>query len=151
VLVGIHLREPLIFRGPYSNWALTKSELDQNDEAEAHYREGEVIFREIFGPEHAAVAIAHTRLGQATHQRGDLSGAERILREAVAIHRPLLPSARARFAETLYELGEVLIKQDKPGAAEAHLTEALAIFVETKGTDSSWTHETRALLAELSP
>ena len=112
---------------------------------------GEKIFRDIFGAEHVTVAIAHTRLGQAAHQRGDLVQAELILREAIAMHRPLLPGQIHRFAECLQELGEVLVKQNKVGPAEAHLKEALGIFKETRGSDSIWARETRDLLAELWP
>jgi tetratricopeptide (TPR) repeat protein len=110
--------------------------------------------REAFGESHyyvaAAVAIAHTRLGQVAHKRGNLDQAELILRESIAIHRPLLPSQKHRFAECLFELGDVLNKQGKPGAAQAHLQEALGIFVETKGTDSKWARDTRDLLADVS-
>ena len=125
--------------------------LGNYDVAEENFRQGEKIFRDIFGDEHAAVAIAHTRLGQVAHQRGDLEQAELILRESIAIHRPLLPSQKHRFAECLLELGDVLNKQGKPGAAEAHLREALSLFVETKGTDSTWARDTRDLLLDVSP
>jgi hypothetical protein len=59
-------------------------------------------------------------------------------------------SGVGRFAECLFELGDVLNKQGKPGAAQAHLQEALGIFVETKGTDSKWARDTRDLLADVS-
>jgi serine/threonine-protein kinase len=119
--------------------------------AEASYREGERIFMEIFGEEHAAVAIARTRRGQAAHQSGNLAEAEALLREAVAIHRPLLPSKILSFAETLEELGVVLMKQDKPAAAEAHLGEAHTIFVDALGADSAQAVACLNLLQQTSP
>jgi hypothetical protein len=104
--------------------------------------------REAFEP---LVSLMYDDLRMLAHQRGDLVQAELILREAIAMHRPLLPSQIHRFAECLQELGEVLVKQNKVGPAEAHLKEALGIFEESKGSDSTWARETRDLLAELSP
>jgi hypothetical protein len=95
--------------------------------------------------------LVHEAYLKLAHQRGDLVQAELILREAIAMHRPLLPGQIHRFAECLQELGEVLVKQNKVGPAEAYLKEALGIFEESKGSDSIWARETRDLLAELSP
>jgi serine/threonine-protein kinase len=92
---------------------------------------------------HPMVAAALTVGGRARMKSGDLAGAERDLRESVALRRRLLPSGHWLIANTESILGECLAARAKSAEAGRLLEASYQALLASRGPDHERTREAR--------
>jgi serine/threonine protein kinase/tetratricopeptide (TPR) repeat protein len=107
----------------------------------------------LYGPEHPETARTEEALGIALGNKGDYPGAEKVLRQALAIYRkqPKDDNLDTRsFAETLSTLGLLTMKIDgKYPEAESLLLEAVSLAPRLKGKDRALVAHAENFLAAL--
>jgi tetratricopeptide (TPR) repeat protein len=99
-------------------------------EAEKMQREALGFYRQIFGPEHAKIALSLRNLAMALYGQGQLTAAESYLQEAVAMDRRLFGEDSLPVAASLYDLASVL--RAKGELAEAEQADRQALTVRRK-------------------
>ncbi|MDQ3013059.1 MAG: serine/threonine-protein kinase, partial [Acidobacteriota bacterium] len=95
------------------------------DKAGALLEEAVRSKREIYGAEHAELAVSLHHLGAVKFDQGDYAPAGEHLRSALQMRRKLLGAEHPAVAETLNSLGQLLGKQAKYKESEAALRESL--------------------------
>jgi tetratricopeptide (TPR) repeat protein len=88
------------------------------------------FYRQIFGPEHAKIALSLRNLAMALYGQGQLTAAESYLQEAVAMDRRLFGEDSLPVAASLYDLASVL--RAKGELAEAEQADRQALTVRRK-------------------
>jgi tetratricopeptide (TPR) repeat protein/tRNA A-37 threonylcarbamoyl transferase component Bud32 len=105
------------------------------EEAERCFREALAIRRELYGDEHADVAIILDNLGTLLHFVGRNGEAERLLREALAIRRSVLDAEHSQIASSLNNLAMVLSATGRVVEADRLYSESLAMDRKLRSGD----------------
>jgi tetratricopeptide (TPR) repeat protein len=106
-----------------------------------NYQQAEQFYRQVFqnekvtGPDSLNFAADLTNYGVLLRKKGDLTQAERLYRQALAIQQKGLPPDDPAFADTLNNLGALLNLEGRYDEAEPLLRRALAIDEKTLGPD----------------
>ncbi len=100
------------------------------DEAQALHVEAQALLQKILGDAHPDVSRNLESQGQLLSNRGDLEGAEGVLRSVLAIQRKLMGNDNQAIASTLCNLARTLHERGKRPEAEAAWREALSIGVK---------------------
>jgi tetratricopeptide (TPR) repeat protein len=103
--------------------AMIIRETGRLDEAEKMFLEVTQIFRETLGPEHAMVSLGLQNTARVRIARGDPQGAERLIREALAIQRRMFGGVTG---ESLLMLAGIVDADGKSEEALALRRESLA-------------------------
>jgi serine/threonine-protein kinase len=97
-------------------------------EAISFHKRAVEAYTTLYGPNHAAVANAKSRLAF-TYFRGGMSReADSLFAEALAMQRAVLPDRHPHLASTLVRYGWVLIERGQPTRAEALIREGEVIL-----------------------
>ena len=98
------------------------------------------LVRRIYPPGHSAIAGAHHSYARVLTRKGELDGAERHLRGALAGFREADGDRSVGVAQTLNDLGLFLHhRRGDPGGAEQAFREAAAVFADLRGPRDPWT------------
>jgi tetratricopeptide (TPR) repeat protein len=96
-------------------------------QAEKMQRRALALDRQLFGPEHAEVALSLHNLGSALYEQGLFAEAETCLREGLAMGRRLFGNEHLTVAASLNDLALVLRSKGEMAEAEDLNRQALAI------------------------
>ncbi|MEZ4387811.1 MAG: serine/threonine-protein kinase [Candidatus Krumholzibacteriia bacterium] len=121
--------------------------LGDPEAADVRYRQGETIFRELYGDDSPALAVTLGRRARAARACGALAAADSLLNQAVAMHRRHLPNSQRQFGEALLDLAELDALQGRDAQAAAAAAEAVAVLLETVGETHALTIRARAVVA----
>lgn len=100
------------------------------DTAETLLRRALAVQESRLGPDDLTVFGTRGHLGTLLEQRGDLTGAEALYRAALEKYRARLGSAHPLTIEFIILLGKLLLRSDRPAAAEPLLREAQQYLVQ---------------------
>jgi tetratricopeptide (TPR) repeat protein len=114
--------------------------------ADRRFQTGEQIFRELYGEDNPALAVALTRRAQAARAAHQLDQAAAFLDQSLAMHRRHLPNFQHKFGLALLEAGQVEEERHHPNQAADLALEALTILTETVGPDHPQVQDARELL-----
>ena len=128
---SLAIKRGLEARGPgIASSAIMLAELlrrtGELEEAEALQREGLDIRVECYGERHATVAKARYGLGVILLAKRDVSGAERVLRDALEVAAAVLPADHLDLLQLRNRLGYVLTRNRKPAEAVPQFEVVLA-------------------------
>ena len=121
---------------------------------ERRFTEADSVLQGVLALLPGALVNGHVEHGRALHAQGlvrlalgDVSGAERSLRESLAISRAALGPTHWRVAETESVLGSVLLAGGRPDEAQPMLTRGHELLVKKRGAEDRRTREARARLS----
>ncbi len=134
---------------PVSNMGKVEEELENFNEAEAHYRNALSLMTEQFGETHDKVGMQHSRLGLVLMKMGKYQEAEKELRHVVAIYRSRLPEGHPRLAVAMQRLGSTLAKTDQLEEAKTLLSSAWQAQMKNFGPEDPLTKEAANALASV--
>ena len=103
-------------------------DVERYKEAEKALREGLVRLVRALGSRHPKVAAAQTSLAGLLDRLSRPADARKLLEQAIVTQRATLGPHHRQLGETLFSYGLLLIGQQEHAAADAALSEALAIF-----------------------
>jgi lipopolysaccharide biosynthesis regulator YciM len=104
--------------------------------------------RQIYGPKNAPAAETLGYLAQVRHIQGDFAGAEKLLGEALDIHRNAENSAAHKVGYLQTMLGAVLLKQSRYADAETCLKGTLDMFSRALPADHQYVASAEYYLGE---
>jgi serine/threonine-protein kinase len=122
------------FGALYSNWALCKSELDRNDEAEVLHRKALAIKRHLKHNK-VQIGISLINLGNLIVELGRPEEGLPLLVEALEINREAFGNAHYYTAAAVINVGTAELALGRFDEAEAHYREGEDIFREIFGPD----------------
>jgi len=123
------VRDPEVEASLRFNLGSTYATLGREGDAREHLERALQLFRSLAEPARGnGCAAVLGRLGLVACTRGDVSEAEPLFREALALRRRLCPPGDVRLAEPLHDLGHALYILGRPGEAEPLLREALGLL-----------------------
>ncbi len=102
-------------------------QMGRYDEADSLMHGALPVFRRL-APDSDNVAVTYNSLGNLSRYRGDLEGAEKNYREALAIHRRVLGENHPYVATDLHNLGRLLEARGNIPEAEQLLRESMAVL-----------------------
>ncbi len=130
------------------NLATNLSSQKKYQDADAIFQEAIALSRELFGENHAAVAVVMTHYARMYLLKGEYAKAEEIMRPAVEIARKSLPAGHPESAQILVTFGIVLVRAGKALEGEPFLREALAIREKALPKGHWTTANVRSMLGE---
>jgi tetratricopeptide (TPR) repeat protein len=121
------------------------------DAATAAARFREVLERRVrrLGPDHSLTARTRVALASTLLDLDSLDLAERLAREALAVHRRLYPEPHADLAESLSLSARILARRGRAAEAELHQREAVAVSRRVYGERNAATAKALSSLANL--
>jgi class 3 adenylate cyclase/tetratricopeptide (TPR) repeat protein len=114
----------------------------RHEEALANYRRGLDLFAEVGAATNVARQLM--RIGKLVARRGDLAEAEKLLREAIGILKPL--EDRGTLCEVQRSLAEILLEQGKIDAAEVYALKSVETVGPQDVSSQSTTKKSLALV-----
>ncbi|MCA9982831.1 MAG: tetratricopeptide repeat protein [Anaerolineales bacterium] len=121
-----------------ANWSQTLALLEK----------ARAIMLARYGPWHRETLKVQQYIAETRHKLGDLAGAENLLLTILPWRRQLTHNQHPEVAETLHELGAVMMAKGCLAEAQGYLEQALAIRQRLSPTHHL-TRETEALLARV--
>ena len=116
-------------------------------ESESLLRGARLIFLDVFADEHPWIGITDAALASVLHERGDVSGAEALYRESVALlDRSMGEHPRTAIARS--GLGRLLNETGRPVEAEPLLREAVRVLAISYPNDDLRLADARRELGE---
>jgi eukaryotic-like serine/threonine-protein kinase len=144
-----------VYGGTHPQVASTVNELGrvalahgQPEVAERYYRRMLDIYRVAYRDrDHYLVGIPLSNLASAAHARRDYRGAERHMREALAVFEATLPPENLNIAIARLKLGRAILRQRRFGDAEAELRTGYALLLGQAEPPAVWLEAARTDLA----
>jgi serine/threonine protein kinase len=130
------------------NLGLTLLEEGRGAEAEGLIREAVDLERRLFASGHADLAMAYRWLAVAESTNGKAAAAEADLRASLRLAESLAPPSPLQVARSQIALGDLLVGERRPAAAEPLLRAAIGRLDGAHGADPIWRAEAQLLLAE---
>jgi len=92
---------------------------NQDDQAEADFRQALAIWRKVYGNQHQFVGLGYSQLASVYIDRKDYPTAEVMCRKALAIYAAVISENHINTATTHVKLGRILLRESRFQDAEA--------------------------------